>query len=79
MATHRHTPEIEEQLGYAAGKAVVINFTPHLDSDEPWHSGITAYATLNPGVSRRVGFLLMKQYEAAILLCERDILFVYWK
>ena len=32
VATHRHTPEIEEQLGYAAGKPVMINF------DEPWHS-----------------------------------------
>ena len=30
VATHRHTPEIEEQLGYASGKEVVINFTPHL-------------------------------------------------
>ena len=30
VATHRHTPEIEEQLGYAAGEKVVLNFTPHL-------------------------------------------------
>ena len=30
VATHRHTPEIEEQLGYASGKKVVLNFTPHL-------------------------------------------------
>ena len=33
----RHTPEIEEQLGYAAGKQFCINFTPHLSSDEPWN------------------------------------------
>ncbi len=45
VATHRHTPEIEEQLSYAAGKAVMINFTPHL---VPMNRGIlvTAYANL---------------------------------
>ena len=30
VSSHRHTPEIEEQLGYAAGKEILINFTPHL-------------------------------------------------
>ena len=30
VTNHRHTPEIEEQLGYAAGKKIVVNFTPHL-------------------------------------------------
>ncbi len=46
VATHRHTPEIEEQLGYAAGKEVVLNFTPHL---VPMNRGIlvTEYAKLN--------------------------------
>ena len=45
VATHRHTPEIEEQLSYAAGKEMVINFTPHL---VPMNRGIlaTEYATL---------------------------------
>ena len=45
VATHRHTPEIEEQLGYAAGYPVTINFTPHL---VPMNRGIlvTAYASL---------------------------------
>ena len=45
VASHRHTPEIEEQLGYAAGKEIVINFTPHL---VPMNRGIlvTEYATL---------------------------------
>lgn len=45
VATHRHTPEIEEQLGYAAGEKVVINFTPHL---VPMNRGIlaTEYATM---------------------------------
>lgn len=45
VATHRHTPEIEEQLGYAAGTEVTINFTPHL---VPMNRGIlaTEYASL---------------------------------
>ena len=50
VTTHRHTPEIEEQLSYAAGSNVVINFTPHL---VPMNRGIliTAYASLNKKVS----------------------------
>ena len=50
VATHRHTPEIEEQLGYASGEKVVLNFTPHL---VPMNRGIlvTAYATLKKDVS----------------------------
>ena len=45
MAGHRHTPEIEEQLGYAANREVTINFTPHL---VPMNRGIlvTEYAKL---------------------------------
>lgn len=45
VATHRHTPEIEEQLGYAAKEDVRISFTPHL---VPMNRGIlaTEYATL---------------------------------
>lgn len=50
VASHRHTPEIEEQLGYAANEKVVLNFTPHLI---PMNRGIliTAYAKLKDGVS----------------------------
>ena len=50
VATHRHTPEIEEQLGYAAGRKILLNFTPHL---VPMNRGIlvTSYATLKPGVT----------------------------
>lgn len=45
VGTHRHTPEIEEQLSYAAGTPVTISFTPHL---VPMNRGIlvTAYASL---------------------------------
>ena len=50
VATHRHTPEIEEQLGYASGEKVVINFTPHL---VPMNRGIlaTEYASLKKDVT----------------------------
>lgn len=50
VATHRHTPEIEEQLSYMAGKSVQINFTPHL---VPMNRGIliTAYGTLKKKVT----------------------------
>ena len=50
VGTHRHTPEIEEQLGYAAGEEVLINFTPHL---VPMQRGIlvTAYANLKKEVT----------------------------
>ncbi|CRL41489.1 N-acetyl-gamma-glutamyl-phosphate reductase [Roseburia inulinivorans] len=46
VTNHRHTPEIEEQLGYAAGKEIMVNFTPHL---VPMNRGIlaTEYAMLN--------------------------------
>ena len=50
VTNHRHTPEIEEQLGYAAGKEIVVNFTPHL---VPMNRGIlvTAYASLKKEVT----------------------------
>lgn len=50
VASHRHTPEIEEQLGYASREKVRINFTPHLI---PMNRGIlaTEYATLKKDVT----------------------------
>ncbi len=30
VASHRHSPEIEQELGVAAGRDLTINFTPHL-------------------------------------------------
>lgn len=30
VTNHRHTPEIEEQLSYAYGGSITVNFTPHL-------------------------------------------------
>ena len=50
VATHRHTPEIEQELSAAAGRDIVLQFTPHL---VPMNRGIlaTCYAKLRPGVS----------------------------
>lgn len=61
VATHRHTPEIEEQLGYASGEQVTLNFTPHLI---PMNRGIliTAYASYKKGVTEEQ---IRKAYEDA--------------
>ena len=61
VATHRHTPEIEEQLSYASGQEAVINFTPHL---VPMNRGIlvTAYANLVKDVTEEE---IRKIYEDA--------------
>lgn len=51
VGTHRHTPEIEEQLGYACGRDnLKLIFTPHL---VPMNRGIlvTAYANLTKDVT----------------------------
>ena len=50
VLTHRHTPEIEEQLGYAGGEDIKLIFTPHL---APMNRGIlvTAYANLKKAVT----------------------------
>lgn len=45
VASHRHTPEIEQELSRVAGKEIAISFVPHLS---PMTRGIlsTIYATL---------------------------------
>ncbi|HYA12444.1 MAG TPA: N-acetyl-gamma-glutamyl-phosphate reductase [Thermodesulfovibrionales bacterium] len=45
IATHRHTPEIEQELSAIAGKDIIVNFTPHL---APFDRGIltTIYSRL---------------------------------
>ena len=61
VGTHRHTPEIEEQLSYAAGKPVTISFTPHL---VPMNRGIlvTAYASLNGKVTEEEARAAYEKY-----------------
>lgn len=50
VASHRHTPEIEQTLSKLAGEAVTVTFVPHL---LPVNRGIlsTIYARLKPGVT----------------------------
>jgi N-acetyl-gamma-glutamyl-phosphate reductase len=52
VAEHRHTPEIEQELGILAGRPVRISFTPHL---VPMSRGIlsTVYSSLKPGVGAK--------------------------
>ena len=62
VTTHRHTPEIEEQLSYAAGEPVLLNFTPHL---VPMNRGIlaTEYASLKkPVTMEEVGRIYQEFY-----------------
>ncbi len=49
VASHRHTPEIEQELSIAAGKNINLIFTPHLT---PMNRGIlaTCYAKLKADV-----------------------------
>lgn len=75
VAGHRHTPEIEEQLSYAAGKPVTISFTPHL---VPMNRGIlvTAYASLTKEISyREVKAVYDKYYgkEYFVRVLEKDM------
>lgn len=50
IGTHRHGPEIEQELSLAAGRAIATTFTPHL---VPMSRGelITAYARLADGAT----------------------------
>lgn len=52
IASHRHTPEIEQTLSRAAGKPVTVTFVPHL---LPINRGIvsTMYAKLEGGVTKQ--------------------------
>ena len=51
VGNHRHTPEIEEQLGYAAGKKITLNL----------YASSGSYEQRNPGYrlcfSDKAGFL----------------------
>jgi N-acetyl-gamma-glutamyl-phosphate reductase len=73
VGDHRHTPEIEQELGRLAGKPVTINFTPHL---VPMSRGIlsTVYATLEDGATpERVDEAFESFYGDApfVRLCEK--------
>ncbi len=75
VLTHRHTPEIEEQLGYAAGEELKLIFTPHL---VPMNRGIlvTGYANLKKSLTyEEVRAAYDKYYkdEKFIRVLDKDI------
>lgn len=75
VTTHRHTPEIEEQLGYACGEKITINFTPHL---VPMNRGIlaTAYASLKKDVTYEAVKAIYDKYyadEKFVRVLEKDV------
>lgn len=75
IGNHRHTPEIEEQLGYACGRDIKIIFTPHL---VPMQRGIlaTSYAKLTPGTDEAKIRRVYEQYyknEKFVRLLEEGV------
>lgn len=75
VTTHRHTPEIEEQLGYACGKKILLNFTPHL---VPMNRGIlvTAYGNLMKKYTYEEIRAVYDQYyekERFVRVLDRDV------
>jgi N-acetyl-gamma-glutamyl-phosphate reductase len=62
VATHRHSPEIDQELGVAAGTAVTANFTPHLI---PMSRGelCTCYVKLNGASADDLRAVLEQSYR----------------
>ena len=75
VASHRHAPEIEQEISRVAGQTVVVSFTPHL---VPMSRGelITAYARLRRGATADdCAITLQRSYdgEPFIVLAPRGI------
>lgn len=75
VATHRHTPEIEQELSLAAGEPMTISFTPHL---VPMQRGIlvTAYASLKREVTWEEVKAVYDRYydkERFVRVLEQDV------
>ena len=73
--SHRHTPEIEQELSSLAGEDITISFTPHL---LPLSRGIlsTVYSSLNPDFDQAtIMELYQKKYSTQpfIRLLQEDI------
>lgn len=72
VASHRHTPEIEQELGKLCGRPVAISFTPHL---VPMSRGIfsTIYASLKSSLSSEEATDLFLEYyrdEPFVRICD---------
>ncbi len=61
IGTHRHTPEIEQELSAIAGKDIILSFTPHL---VPMNRGIltTSYASLIKDIKSNEIIEIYKEY-----------------
>lgn len=61
VTTHRHTPEIEQELGLLAGGKVVVSFTPHLT---PMIRGIlsTIYAVRSRPFKQKEALSLYEEF-----------------
>ncbi len=75
VLTHRHTPEIEEQLSYACSGNIKMIFTPHL---VPMNRGIlvTAYADLKKEASYeevRAAYDKYYEKEKFVRVLEKDV------
>jgi N-acetyl-gamma-glutamyl-phosphate reductase len=62
VAKHRHAPEIEQEIGAAAGRPVVVNFTPHLI---PMSRGelCTSYVRLDGATADKLRATLAEAYR----------------
>jgi N-acetyl-gamma-glutamyl-phosphate reductase len=62
VGTHRHSPEIDQEIGVAAGAAVTVNFTPHL---VPMSRGelCTCYVKLNAASADDLRAALQQAYR----------------
>jgi N-acetyl-gamma-glutamyl-phosphate reductase len=72
IGTHRHTPEIEQELSLAAGKKITVNFTPHL---LPVDRGIltTVYAKLSKKTDTTTVLNMYKKlYQSEPFVCVLD-------
>lgn len=68
VGTHRHAPEIAQELSRAAGEKVGMIFTPHL---VPMNRGIlsTCYAQLRKGITaEQVRRVLEEKYQSALFV-----------
>lgn len=68
IASHRHAPEIEQELSKAAGRPIVVNFTPHM---MPMNRGL-----LSTIYVRSAGGATTEDMRAALVSRYRDEPFV---
>ena len=75
IASHRHTPEIEQELSKVSKEDLYINFTPHL---VPMQRGIlaTCYANLNTDISLDEVYKIYRDFykDAPFVRVREDLL-----